>query len=452
MGSRACYFVLILVCSLSLVACETEPGEGFDGDAPTYYADAKPILDARCVTCHALGDIAPFVLDDYQQAFEARGAIAASVEAGTMPPWPPADDCQSYEHDRSLTGAERDLLLAWVEAGAPEGDPSDAPPDSSGDSEEREMRVDLTLQLDEPYVPQSSPDDYRCMVVEWPEDETRFITGFEVVPDRREMVHHVIAFSANAAAADTYRALDAEEEGQGYTCYGGPGGNGAGLGSGVRWVASWAPGPAGRVFTEGTGIEVEPGSVIILQMHYNTLTVEPMADQSRIELMLESEVERPATVMPFTDIGWVLGTDPMTIPPHEADVVHSTSRDIAATALDYRAASIGLSDGDDFVVHATGLHMHQLGTQIRTWLQRADGSVECLLDIPAWDFGWQGAYSLSEPVTVRAGDRMFLECHWDNTVENQVIIDGDPLPPREVSWGDQTTDEMCLAIYYITGA
>ena len=148
MGSRACYFVLILVCSLSLVACETEPGEGFDGDAPTYYADAKPILDARCVTCHALGDIAPFVLDDYQQAFEARGAIAASVEAGTMPPWPPADDCQSYEHDRSLTGAERDLLLAWIEAGAPEGDPSGAPPDSSGDSEEREMRVDLTLQLD----------------------------------------------------------------------------------------------------------------------------------------------------------------------------------------------------------------------------------------------------------------------------------------------------------------
>jgi hypothetical protein len=94
--------------------------------------------------------------------------------------------------------------------------------------------------------------------------------------------------------------------------------------------------------------------------------------------------------------------------------------------------------------------MHQLGTRISTWVDRADGTTECLLEIPDWDFGWQGAYELAEPVTIRPGDITSLQCHWDNTLGNQAIVDGVPMQPQDVTWGDQTTDEMCLAVYFIT--
>jgi len=48
------------------------------------------------------------------------------------------------------------------------------------------------------------------------------------------------------------------------------------------------------------------------------------------------------------------------------------------------------------------------------------------------------------------GDQIYLECHWDNSAENQALVEGQPLPPRDVTWGEGTTDEMCLSGFYFT--
>jgi hypothetical protein len=389
-------------------------------------------------------------VDTYEAAAEVHRMLGASVEAKTMPPWPPSDDCTEYNHNTSLSDEDIATLSAWSEGGALEGDPSDTPDPLPSDNESRELRVDLTLQMPEAYVPQSSPDDYRCLLIDWPEESNTFVTGFQVLPDRRDMVHHVIAFVVSPDSVATYESLDDDAEGMGYPCYGGPGGPNGGLGGGVRWLASWAPGGDGRSFPEGTGIEVEPGSAIVVQMHYNTLTVEPATDQSSIQFRLDDAVDHPAIVMPFTHIGWLIGSEPMTIPAGAQDVMHETAEDLSDWALTYLASSIGLSDGDEFVIHTVAGHMHQLGTRISTWVDRADGTTECLLEIPDWDFGWQGAYELIEPVTIRPGDITSLQCHWDNTLGNQAIVDGVPMQPQDVTWGDQTTDEMCLAVYFIT--
>jgi len=440
--------ILLVTLGLSLLAgCNSEE---ILSNSPTYYGSAKAILDANCVSCHQPGDIAPFRLDTYEAASSIHKSVIWSVETKTMPPWPPSNDCTEYQHNRSLPDEELATLRAWSDGGALEGDPSEEP--APADDDGGELRVDLTLQMTEAYVPQTSPDDYRCVLVDWPEAQNKFVTGFQVLPDRRDMVHHVIAYVASPDAAGAYRSLDEGEAGVGYSCYGGPGGSNGGLGSSVRWLASWAPGGGARPFPEGTGIEVEPGSLLILQMHYNTLTVEPALDQSSIEFQLDTAVERPALVLPFTNIQWVLGTEPMHIPAGVADVSHETHRDLSNWALSYIASSIGLSDGDDFTVHSVGGHMHQLGTRISTWVERSDGSSECLLDIPDWDFSWQGSYELAKPVTIRPGDETWLECHWDNTEENQAIVDGEAVTPADVGWGDGTSDEMCLGVYYITAA
>jgi hypothetical protein len=82
--------------------------------------------------------------------------------------------------------------------------------------------------------------------------------------------------------------------------------------------------------------------------------------------------------------------------------------------------------------------MHQLGKSARLSILRDGGDEECLLDIPAWDFHWQGGYALAETVRFEPGDKIHLECTWDNPTMEQV------------TWGEGTGDEMCLGGFYYT--
>ncbi len=74
-----------------------------------------------------------------------------------------------------------------------------------------------------------------------------------------------------------------------------------------------------------------------------------------------------------------------------------------------------------------------------------------MLDIPRWDFAWQRNYGFKEPYTLNSGDKIGLECHWDNSPENQPWVDGEQVSPPDINWGEGTGDEMCLGVYYITG-
>ena len=96
------------------------------------------------------------------------------------------------------------------------------------------------------------------------------------------------------------------------------------------------------------------------------------------------------------------------------------------------------------LIWGANAHLHTRGKAVRIDLLRTDGTEECLLDIPEWDFNWQGSYRFKEPVRANAGDQVRITCSWDNSAGNQPIIDGQPMEPRDIQWGDSTFDEMCL--------
>ena len=131
--------------------------------------------------------------------------------------------------------------------------------------------------------------------------------------------------------------------------------------------------------------------------------------------------------------------------------------ELRATAPAYVGIDIPAGDkfrsGDGFPVNQTDLtvigvapHMHSIGTHIRLDLIRQDGSEECLVDIPDWDFNWQQTYRFLEDdiVVAQPGDEFRLTCVYDNSEANQPIVNGEQLVPRRVTWGDGTLDEMCL--------
>ena len=111
-----------VVCAM-LLGCGGEKtlADGERTASVTYYGAAKAVVDARCATCHQTGDIGPFPLTTYEEVKAFEGAVRASIVNGTMPPWQPSDDCNTYTDNYDLTSDERELLLTWLDEGAAAG-------------------------------------------------------------------------------------------------------------------------------------------------------------------------------------------------------------------------------------------------------------------------------------------------------------------------------------------
>ena len=157
----------------------------------------------------------------------------------------------------------------------------------------------------------------------------------------------------------------------------------------------------------------------------------PPVDQTGFDFEVDDHA-RAAQFLMTTNPDWVVSRMP--IAPGEANARVSYSAD--------------LSLGRPFTLFDAGIHMHLLGKRGVIRIERANGEKECLVDT-TWDFRHQRGYRLAEPRRVFPGDRVYFECNWDNSVANQPIVDGRKQMPRQVTWGESTTDEMCVMGAYI---
>jgi hypothetical protein len=400
---------------------------------PSYFQHVKPILDARCTSCHTAGGIAPFQLRTYAQARHQRTAIAAAVRTRMMPPWRADRGYRRYLADPSLSKAQISALVRWAAGGGPKGDPSrpgrPLAPVGGGLT-----RADVRLALPT-YTPRHAPghDDYRCFAVSWP-DRPRYVTGFDVTPGERREVHHMIVYVAPPAEAATVDAWDARDPGPGYGCYGGPSATGTHQ-IGARLLAGWAPGGSGSDLPAGTGTLLESGSRLIVQIHYNLDATAPRPDRSVVLLKVDDSVEKRGAFAPIVDLSWLVSPQTFRIPSGRQRVLHSWSGD-PRPLLRLLGADLDLQDG--FVAHSVLLHMHRLGQRGQVTLVRASGKREVLLSISSWAFNWQRDYRLARPVRFFNGDRLEIRCEHRNRTR------------RTVTWGENSSDEMCIGFAYIS--
>nr|AIS92913.1 monooxygenase [Stigmatella aurantiaca Sg a15] len=424
-----------MVIAASVAACSESEEPLPVPPATTYHQDIAPLVAEKCGGCHVEGGIAPQPFQNYAQVFTMRKAIQAAVKTRIMPPWMPAQNCSDYEHDRSLSEEQIALISDWVDEGGAEGDPaggSSQPPRSSAG--EGLPRVDLELAMPTEYSPDQTPDDYRCFLLDWPESEISFVTGFRGNPGRPSLVHHIIAFLISPEEAALYEALDAADPKPGYTCFGGPGG---GRFSQAGWLGIWGPGSLGTVLPAGTGIPVRPGSKIALQVHYSLSSAVGAPDRTSISLTLERSVQKIAIMQPWLNPAW-LNDGGMPIPAGQKDVRHRFSFDVVPVISQWTYGAF--RDNEPITVYSSGLHMHTRGAAAKLEVERATGASECMLNIPRWDFHWQSIYTLSEPKVVRAGDRIALECQFDNSEPNA----------KDLGWGEGTNEEMCFGTFLMT--
>ncbi len=436
---RALIFTAALM-GLPLAACDGETG-GEPTDLPpveeavTWHQDVAPIVARHCGGCHVEGGVAPFALDDFESVSMLADVALSSIEAGRMPPWMPDPDCREFEHERVMSAAEKELFRAWVAADTPLGDPETASPIEMG----AEVEFDPTHVAvpAEAYTPEESlDDDYRCFVldVEFPEDV--FLTASQVVPDANALVHHVLVYAITPENLDLVYAADENEAGPGYTCFGSPlpqgdpmaaGGSAPGL---PTQIGAWVPGSVPNVYPEGLAVPIAAGSRIVMQVHYNLIGSATEPDATALQMELTSE---PPDFAVSTRPIVIRNLD---IPAGEAAAVN------AAVYRNYSDRT--------FTISALAGHMHTLGTRLYSTVERADGSEECLLEIPRWDFLWQQGYAIPRDqwIEVPPGEALTIECTYDNSQANQPFVDGAQVEPRDVTWGEGTFDEMCMV--YLT--
>jgi hypothetical protein len=423
---------------------------------PTYHKEVVRILQAHCQDCHRPGQVAPFALLNFEQARKRAGDLANMTGERKMPPWPASTDYGGpFRDQRVLSEAEIAVLRDWAEAGAPEGDPKDAPPPREFASDWPLGPPDLVLTMPEPYdLGASGDDEFRVFVLPTNFDSDRWIRAVDFKPGNRKVVHHVIA---GIDASGQARLRDAADPKPGYVSVGG-------FGEGVpirAFLPIWTPGSKPRYTPEGAGYLLPAGADVLIQVHYHK-SGKPETDATSIGLYLS---DTPLSKQVLT--GFVFPEVP---PYHLAGLqlkLHDASGKPRRPSLeeifrDVLVIPAGRSDhavkgtsksqvmsrplSRDILLTSVMPHMHWLGKDFTFWAVLPDEKQTRvpLIRIDRWNFNWQGTYAFAEPVRLPKGSWLELEAHFDNSADNPF---NPTRPPATVHWGNQTNDEMCIGVY-----
>lgn len=362
-------------------------------EAITYHGRVSRILQDNCVTCHREGGIAPFSLADYDTARAKAPLIEVMVGQGRMPPWFASPEYGDWANERRLSGAERGDLLAWIEAGAPEGDPDEAPPPREfAQGWQLGEAPDTVIPLPEPQeIPGEGVIPYRYAYVKTDFPEDRWIRKAELRPTGTEVAHHAIVFQ---------EAPDDDRRGP--------------------WIVGWAPGVPPSEFPEGSGKLLPAGGWLMFQLHYTTMG-RPSTD--RTELALVFADEKPSRRVRTRAVGTTEFEIPAGAKHHEV-----------VAELEFERSGEILS----FLPH-----MHYRGKAFRYELVHPDGTEEILLEVPSYDFDWQLSYVAEDPIPVEPGMVLRGRAWYDNSAENP----RNPDPTVAVDYGEQSFDEMMFGFF-----
>ena len=162
---------------------------------PTFNKEVAPILQQRCQSCHRPGEAAPFSLLSYKEARPWASSIKEAVALRKMPPWFADPHFGKFSNDRTMPQSEIDILVAWVNAGAPEGNPKDLPKPIAFVDGWNIGKPDLAVTMAAKYdVPPTGTIDYQYVLVPLNLTEDKWVQAAEVRPGNRAVVHHVIAY------------------------------------------------------------------------------------------------------------------------------------------------------------------------------------------------------------------------------------------------------------------
>ncbi len=393
---------------------------------PTFYRDVLPILQDRCDVCHRTQGIGPMRFETFEQTRPYAAAIAAATRNKSMPPWFADPHTGHFSNDPSLAPGQIAALAAWAEAGAPAGNPHDAPPPRHWAESWSIPQPDLILKMQKAVpLPASGDVEYTYEIVPTGFKEDRWVRAVEILPQMRANVHHAVVYvrppdskwmqHASVGAPFTASTLTDPDDRRG-----------------ANWTDSdvllvYAPGSSPDNWPDTMAKFIPAGSDLVFQMHYTT-NGHAGNDRTRVGLVFSKRApaQRVLTLQ--------LTNDHFVIPPG---------------APDYRVEADGTLPNDATLLGFFP-HMHVRGKRFeyniihkaRSPGERPAQEIETLLDVH-YHFHWQMSYRLAEPRLLKAGTELQAVAWFDNSRDNP----HNPDPDAAVRWGEQTYDEMMVGFF-----
>ncbi len=408
-------FIIILLFAFSSVLMEAQP---------TFSKDVAPIIFKHCTVCHRQGEIGPMTLTNYEEVKNWASTIKYVTTNKIMPPWKADQSYSRFVDENYLSSSQIKTISDWVDAGSPEGNPSNTPKLPEFPVNSLLGTPDLVLPFKKSYIHKGNgKDEYRYFVIPTGLTESKKIKAIELRPGNKKIVHHALFFADQTGKARQY---DEKTPEYGFS----PDENADFRVFEVitrEQYPGYVPGQKPRNFPDGLAQILPANSDLVIQMHYAPWSVDE-ADSSTVNIFFAKDNEvidrtvKDYIMLPFN---LVTGAASFVIQANQVkkfEGVYSVPSDISL---------IGIFP-----------HMHLLGKNWEVFIENTDGSKTNLIKINDWDFNWQGGYYFDKYKIAKKGSKIRAFATYDNT-KNNPNNPNNPLKP--VSWGEGTKDEM----YYL---
>ena len=442
--------VATIALGLFALAASVQTGAQAPAKAgPTFAKDVAPIFYKSCTNCHRPGELAPMSLLTYKDARPWAKSIATQVGKGAMPPWHADPAHGEFLNDRRISEAEKQTIVAWATAGAPEGNASDMPTMPTYETEWLLGKPDAIFSMQEDYpIPAEGEIAYQYFVIPTGLTEDKWIQAMEVRPGDPKVLHHVIIYAqlpappqpapgtapaappaAPPAQAAARVPLFSFPEGTTNIPAGESGGpplpaeKRKPVGPNDRMpprrmgpsIGGFAPGQFVRIYQEGTAMKLPAGTALIFQSHY---TAYGKATTDRTRVAVKFAKAKPQTEVRFGSM-------------------INGSLHIPAGAPEFRVDT-EMTVNQNVTMWSMLPHTHVRGIRWTYEATYPDGRSETVLSVPKYDFNWQTDYVFKQPLKLPKGTKLHATAWYDNSKNNK----SNPDPTKDVWWGDQTWNEM----------
>jgi hypothetical protein len=376
--------------------------------AQTFSSGIAEIFYNRCTSCHRTGGIAPFNIVSYQDVVNYTGGIYDAIIQDRMPPWPPDNTYSQLMHSRALSQNEKSTLLNWMNNGMPEGNSAETPPPPVFPEGSILGAGNLELQIPT-YTSQATAmqDDYVCLSVPTGLTQSKKIRAIEIVPGNAGIVHHCLLY------IDETGNYQSNTNG---TCTG-P------VGNEYKLAGGYVPGTMPMVFPNNPalrlGLTLPAGANLVFAMHYPAGSG-GQSDSTKVILHFYPDNTPSIRELQANP---VLQNWSFSLPANEITTVNA-SQNIPI----------------DISIFSIFPHMHLIGKSIKAYGLHLGDTIK-LINIPKWDFHWQGFYTFKNLQKLPQGTSLRGQGVYDNTATN---VHNPNNPPITVGPGLNTNDEMFI--------
>lgn len=372
---------------------------------PTFVDKIAPFIYTNCSGCHSVEGVAPFPISNYKQISNRAEQILYSIENGQMPPWKPDTTYTSFIGEPVISPEEIANFRLWAKNGMPLGDKSKQIDFVPEPAKEHESGPDkMLVTVDREFIhPGDGTDHYEMYEIELNNADIIYADKLELVGENKRIMHHawVMAIPSGMDVSELNPEVFFAHK--------------------AKLLAGFLPNMVHTALPDGYSKSIPANSKLVVSVHYAHSFKE---ERDKPSILIHKLKNQDAKIVDLLLI--------------KEDSLQEDKFFIRANGIEKFHMRHTLDK--DMKLLAIAPHMHYRGQQFLAYSVRpATNDTTKLIRVNDWDFDWQNIYYYQQPIQLKAGDQIYVEGIYNNTLRNPK----NPIkPPVDITWGERSMDEM----------